>query len=187
MRRLWFIFLLGGILALCGCGRVATTITPSATPAPTIPIPTQTIPTTTRDAPTAAPQATTVVTTLPVNQPFDIRVGQQVRVGDTLTVTFDRVDKDSRCPKGVACVWAGAVTSVITIQQDGHNQTSVSLSYPGIPDSPDHADYMGMRIQFLSVAPAATAQGSAIPPENYVIKLLVTPNESMSPATDMRT
>ena len=39
---------------------------------------------------------------------FKVRQGQQVMVkGENLSVSFDAVLEDSRCPTGVNCVWAG--------------------------------------------------------------------------------
>jgi hypothetical protein len=45
---------------------------------------------------------------VPLAQPFSIKMGEKVLVGDSrLKIRFLSVAEDSRCPQGVTCVWAG--------------------------------------------------------------------------------
>ena len=55
-----------------------------------------------------------------LGEPFDLKVGETVNVGDDgLTVEFVELMEDSRCPSDVTCVWAGrAVIRVIVSSAD---------------------------------------------------------------------
>jgi hypothetical protein len=47
----------------------------------------------------------------PLNQEFTLQIGQSVAItGEDLSIKFDAITEDSRCPSGVVCVWAGRVT-----------------------------------------------------------------------------
>ncbi len=63
---------------------------------------------------------------------FVLAGGQQVTVADSaLTVRFDRVLEDSRCPAQVDCVWAGQARIALVVQSGGAPPQTVELStYP---------------------------------------------------------
>jgi hypothetical protein len=64
------------------------------------------------DTPTAVPDAD-----------FTIPVRGSVRIEETpLTIRFDSVTEDSRCPTDVQCVWAGNATVRLTVLSSGHAQ-----------------------------------------------------------------
>jgi hypothetical protein len=55
-----------------------------------------------------------------LQEEFTIVVGQSITVeGEDMVVTFDKVIGDSRCPKGVQCIWAGEVSIQVTIVYKG--------------------------------------------------------------------
>lgn len=57
-----------------------------------------------------------------LGEKFVLRVGQTAILTDTpdqFGITFYNVADDSRCPQGVACVWAGEVVVQITFQENG--------------------------------------------------------------------
>ncbi|MEH3143337.1 MAG: hypothetical protein PGN37_24930 [Mycobacterium kyogaense] len=58
--------------------------------------------------------------------------GQQASVaGSAVTVRFDRVLEDSRCPALVDCVWAGQARIALVVESDGTPPQTVELStYP---------------------------------------------------------
>lgn len=61
-----------------------------------------------------------------------LRIGQSVSVeGEDLKVTFSGVSGDSRCPADAICIWAGEVTCLMEIKQDGE-KTSTEFVYPGL-------------------------------------------------------
>ena len=47
---------------------------------------------------------------------------------DRVKIKFVKVLQDSRCPKGVNCVWAGEVTVLIDIYQKGKKKESKKLT-----------------------------------------------------------
>lgn len=80
--------------------------------------------------------------TAPGDQPFGDRIvlrkGMSADVAPAATLTFVDIVSDSRCPKGVQCVWAGEVTIAMklvtplgnkTFELSGHASTQSALSY----------------------------------------------------------
>lgn len=47
---------------------------------------------------------------------------------DNLSITLNEIESDSRCPVGVACIWAGAVTANVTLENKGQKMTSAIVS-----------------------------------------------------------
>ena len=63
-----------------------------------------------------------------------LRIGQSVSIeGEDLKITFAGVSGDSRCPADAICIWAGEVTCLMEIRQDGE-VFSVEFVYPGLAD-----------------------------------------------------
>jgi hypothetical protein len=57
---------------------------------------------------------------LAVAATLELGVGETSRVPDTqASVTFVRVVDDSRCPKGVQCMWAGDATIEVRVTSGG--------------------------------------------------------------------
>jgi hypothetical protein len=52
-----------------------------------------------------------------------------------LTVRFDRVSNDSRCPRGATCVWAGNAAVLVTLQRAGAAAYAVTLNSYSNPKS----------------------------------------------------
>jgi hypothetical protein len=51
---------------------------------------------------------------------FTLSPGQSARISsESMDIKFIGVTADSRCPKGVECIWAGEVTCDIEITKDG--------------------------------------------------------------------
>jgi hypothetical protein len=71
---------------------------------------------------TGQPGATAVSpnTTASLDEAFALAPGQAVTVGAlSLTVRFDSVTADSRCPASVQCVWAGDGAVHLTVTRSG--------------------------------------------------------------------
>ncbi|MDD5288814.1 MAG: hypothetical protein PHY28_06885 [Dehalococcoidales bacterium] len=50
---------------------------------------------------------------------FTLSVGQSTRIAsESMDIKFVDVIEDSRCPKGVTCIWAGQVSCAIEITKD---------------------------------------------------------------------
>lgn len=51
-----------------------------------------------------------------LNKEFRLPVGQAaVITGEGLTIKFEAVTSDSRCPQGVTCIWAGEAACNVTV------------------------------------------------------------------------
>jgi uncharacterized Zn finger protein len=67
--------------------------------------------------------------TVRLNENFVLRVGQEVLVADQkLSVKFVSVPEDSRCPKGVNCIWAGNVRVQLQVTKTKSKPVKVELN-----------------------------------------------------------
>lgn len=81
-------------------------------------------------------------------QPLTTPAEVQLRVGDSasfddgaLRVTLLDVAEDSRCPKDVACVWAGQAVVWLQVVLDGVDRGEVEVTlYPAPPADRSHLD-----------------------------------------------
>ena len=111
-----------------------------------------------------------VATQVPMGQDFKLAAGQSGRVNGTpITVTFDSVEQDSRCPSDVKCVWAGDASLKLTLQSTAGSSLQVSLHTNLDPKA---ADYAGYRIRVTRLAPTPRS-GSTVPAANYAVTLQV--------------
>ena len=53
--------------------------------------------------------------TVALGTPFDLKVGQTAVVPGGLSIRFDEVASDSRCPIDAICVWAGEARIAMTL------------------------------------------------------------------------
>jgi hypothetical protein len=97
--------------------------------------------------------------TVQLNQNFVVRVGQEVLVADQkLSVKFVSVPEDSRCPRGVNCIWAGNVRVALQVTKGKNKPVKVELNlnprdFPG-GEAGDWGDY---KIKLVSVEPYPVA------------------------------
>jgi len=71
-----------------------------------------------------------------LGQEFSLRIGESAFIkGEDLSIKFIKVVEDSRCPRGVECVWAGRVVCEVEITYRGSLHT-VTLTQPGLTDWP---------------------------------------------------
>lgn len=73
-----------------------------------------------------------------------LHLGQQVVLaGENLSVGFDSVRDDSRCPPDVQCIWAGDATVLVSLAKPATGpRTVVELhTNPQFPGSADYAGY----------------------------------------------
>ena len=99
-----------------------------------------------------------------LNNEFTLATDQSVPVKKTdLTITFNGVLSDERCPSEIECAASGPVTVSLSVQQDGNAPAMVSLqtftdqegrapssSFEGIEDRIEIGDYL---IQVVGVLP----------------------------------
>lgn len=119
---------------------------------------------------TSGPPAATVVL---ADTDFDLAVGKSAHVdGTTLTITFNGVTADSRCPLGVFCIQAGNATLSLTAIDGAGRATPISLYPNPTPTTPDSVKIGGYEISLVALQPIRR-RDVTIPPEGYVATLHV--------------
>jgi hypothetical protein len=117
---------------------------------------------------TSGPPASTVVV---ADSDFDLTVGQSARVdGTAVTITFNGVTADSRCPLGVMCIQAGNASVSLTVTDGAGVKTPVVLYANPTPQTPTSAKVGGYEIAVVELAPVSR-RGVTIPPASYVATL----------------
>jgi hypothetical protein len=107
---------------------------------------------------------------VPLDQSFVLRVDQTATVtGTPLSVRFEQVLEDSRCPTDAVCVWAGNARAHLVLSVDRDEELGLDLN-TGL--EPRAASTLGYRITLENVQPLPTS-GSAIPPADYLVHLRV--------------
>lgn len=100
---------------------------------------------------------------------LELRVGQSAAVtGETLSLTFDRVSSDSRCPVGVNCVWAGDAVLLFKVTGPKGDGT-VDLHTQQIGRE---ATFQGFKIRLVTLVPNTTAS-EKIPVDRYAATLTI--------------
>jgi hypothetical protein len=117
---------------------------------------------------TALSQASSDVKQVASNQEFEIKVGEKVSV-EGLKLSFTAVAEDSRCPKGVDCIWAGNGKIILKVSKAGRRASSINLN-TGI--EPKHKLYYGYDIKLVSLNPYPQ-KGEKIKRGDYVATLVV--------------
>jgi hypothetical protein len=124
-------------------------------------------------APVQAPQvpSASASANVSLDQPFELRVGRSATVaGEGLTVSFQAVPSDSRCPTGVQCVWAGNAVVQVVLSKDG-KAFGAELNTTLEPTS---VDYLNYNVALVSLTPYPTANGGAISQSQYRATFVVT-------------
>jgi hypothetical protein len=105
----------------------------------------------------------------PLGEPFDLKAGTSAVLADGLTLTFDRVRTDSRCPLDAICVWAGEAIVVLTLSQSAAAPAERELrTTPALSE----ASYLSYVIKLVALAPYPRST-QQVPPEDYVATLTV--------------
>jgi hypothetical protein len=105
-----------------------------------------------------------------LNQEFDIRVGEKVRIEhEGLLVSFHQVAEDSRCPQGVECIWAGNGKVVLTLSKVRKRAATMSLN-TGV--EPREGSYRGYEVRLVNLNPYPK-KDMKIRKRDYVATLIV--------------
>lgn len=106
-----------------------------------------------------------------LNEEFYLSPGQRAFIaGENLEIKFKEVIEDSRCPRGVTCIWAGRVTCAIELTQAGASY-QMSLIESGLTDEYSRESYEGYEIAF-HVTPYPEA-GKNIAADEYRLHLII--------------
>ncbi|QQR82753.1 hypothetical protein IPJ70_01425 [Candidatus Campbellbacteria bacterium] len=104
-----------------------------------------------------------------VRAPEDIVLGVGKKgVAAGMTITFNKLVSDSRCPAGVQCVWAGAVTANVTLES-GIEKTIVDIA-----SNKEPIVFAGYLVSIVSVVPDKV-QGGIVDLEKYVVMFRIAP------------
>jgi hypothetical protein len=140
------IFLLVFVLALFACSPVPLpAVSPLATP---------------------SPAATPAPVTITLAEPFSLIVNQSGELtSDGLTIRFQTVLNDWRCPSKVNCAEAGNATVVLEVGLPDQEPARFELSVN--PPGSQTADYDVYQIRLLELAPYPEIIDQVIPLEDY--------------------
>ena len=106
-----------------------------------------------------------------LDRAFDLEVGESATLeAQSLTVRFDSVTSDSRCPKDVSCFVAGEAVTLLELTYSGKSSMVTFRVPPGDGDTQDHE---GWSIAIVALEPQTNSR-RRIPKDDYVATILVT-------------
>lgn len=109
---------------------------------------------------------------------FEIKPGQKVSPqGVDFSITFVSVVEDSRCPRGVQCIWPGNVKITLTLSERDCEDAEVRLNTYREPRTIRHR---GRDIKITGVEPPKL-QDKRIRPEDYVVTLEISGEQKAAP------
>jgi ABC-type glycerol-3-phosphate transport system substrate-binding protein len=108
-----------------------------------------------------------------LDTPFTLN-HQEVAVWENnsdITIKFNQITEDSRCPIDVECVWAGRVAVEVSFTQDGSSATDVLILGDGTgSDYTDTATFGKFSVKVLQVKPDPLSN-VVIPQSKYEAQL----------------
>jgi hypothetical protein len=107
----------------------------------------------------------------PLGKPFELRAGTSANLDEALTITFERVSNDSRCPMDVVCIWAGDAVVSVSISQGAGGWVRRELH---TDPSGSETSYSMYSVKLLALSPYPRSDRQ-IRPEDYVARLSVAP------------
>jgi hypothetical protein len=106
-----------------------------------------------------------------LNNEFSLAIGQTAELQEEqLTIKFDGIQADSRCPRGATCIWQGRVSCVLQVS-DGSDLTKIVLSEPGLSDNYGSTIYK--KYEITSHVQPYPELGKKISVEDYRVLLTV--------------
>jgi len=83
-------------------------------------------------------------------EPFTLAPGERAVIqGLEVEVVFRGVESDSRCPRGVTCVWAGDAAVAVVVRAAGKDETAQLHTHL----DPKNVTIGGARIELMGVTP----------------------------------
>lgn len=144
-------------------------------------------------APNPIPTPEQIGKTPVLGEEFALKYGHSTVIAEnSLRVTFDAVETDSRCPRDVQCFWSGVVNVRLTAESPGHPPESFVLG--GVTDSdgsvrgplmeatgPTSWWIAGSTITLTRVEPYPAHANQPTAHEEYVVSLVVTEAAASTP------
>ena len=106
---------------------------------------------------------------LPLGQPFELRAGGTATVQGGLSMQFERVTADSRCPMDAFCVWAGDATLILRLSQGSTPPAATELH---TQPTGSEIVYSTFTIKLVSLGPYPRSN-QTIQPSDYVATISV--------------
>lgn len=105
-----------------------------------------------------------------LGEEFSISPGQKAEISDSgLEITFNKVLEDSRCPKGVECVWEGNGRVEISVNRQGYETEIKELNTTLESGQTETGKF---RIRLLELLPYPE-KDIEISSESYRIRLII--------------
>lgn len=114
-----------------------------------------------------------------MDKAFTLHYGEtaQWTADETIQIRFDSTLDDSRCPKGVQCVWAGRAVAGITFSQNGEMQNgALVLGDPAGTNYSNTATFGDFTVTLNQVNPHPVAE-QKIQPNDYSVELEIKKTE----------
>jgi len=109
---------------------------------------------------------------VPIGRPFDLRPSGSAMADEALTVTFEGVRSDSRCPMDVVCISAGDATVLVWLTSATGGRVERELhTNPGRTGTAE-TSYLAYAITLVALSPVPRSD-RPIRPEDYVATLTV--------------
>lgn len=101
-------------------------------------------------------------------QELKLKIGESGK-SKPLEIEFHSVVEDSRCPKGVTCMWAGNAKVLLKVKKNGAKPVDVELN---TNSNPRTASYLGYELTLKELRPYPES-GETIKPSDYEVILTV--------------
>jgi len=83
-----------------------------------------------------------------LGEEFSLSVGESVEIaGEDLSITFEDVIEDSRCPKDVECIWEGRAVIALRITKAGTSH-DITLTEPGLSEQYSTETFQDYKFSF---------------------------------------
>lgn len=112
-------------------------------------------------------QATPNVTVVGDTAFIELPVGRPANNGE-LSITFDGISEDSRCPTDVQCVWAGNASIRLTLSSGDRTELAILNSTL----APQETSFVGYTIGFRDLTPYPVST-EPLDPAEYVALIAV--------------
>lgn len=100
----------------------------------------------------------------PVVTEITIPLKQMVKAGSTgLSMSFDKIESDSRCAINARCLWAGAAVVKTTVKNSKGVSKTLSLSTVNFENYDNIGKVFGKKITLIDLLPKVTAGASSKP------------------------
>lgn len=94
--------------------------------------------------------------TIAGGEPFFLQIGKEAYIGsEDLTLRFESVPMDCRCPEGAMCIWAGYAEVRIVASKPGFDSKILPLRMPEL----DSAAFYTYTLKLINLTPYPSIEG----------------------------